>query len=262
MRPVDLIEFLEELAEASAEAIMPFFRSHFSITDKALGGQFDPVTEADRAAEMVIRARITERFPDHGILGEEFGSIHLDREFVWVVDPIDGTRSFLCGMPVWGTLIGLKHRGDAVLGLMHQPYIGEKFIGDGAKAWLKSRSGTRALATRTVAALDQAVLMTTSPSLFKGQRHDAYSRVEHAVKLARYGADCYAYAMLAGGFIDLVIESGLQPYDIVALIPIIEGAGGVITDWQGGSAVNGGDIVASANHRLHDQALRLLNSES
>jgi len=258
MRPVDLIDFLDDLATTSGAAILPFFRSHLAVVDKRLHGVFDPVTEADRAAELVIRNQIRERFPDHGILGEEFGGDRQDAEFVWVIDPIDGTRSFICGLPVWGTLIGLKRNGAPVLGVMHQPYTGEKFFGDGAKAWLRGPRGEVALETRALTDLSEATLMTTTPSLFTGARRAAYDRVEAQVKLARYGTDCYAYAMLAAGQIDLVIETGLQAYDIVALIPVIEGAGGVITTWDGGSAVDGGDVIASANHQIHEKALRLL----
>jgi len=258
MRPVDLVEFLDHLALVSGEAILPFFRNHFSVVDKNGKGVFDPVTEADRAAELVIRREIREHFPDHGILGEEFGGDRQDAEFVWVVDPIDGTRSFLCGLPVWGTLIGLKRNNAAVLGLMHQPYTRERFFGDGARAWMKGPFNERKLVSSTITDIASATLMTTTPALFKGAMRDSYDRIERSVKLARYGTDCYAYAMLASGHVDLVIETGLQAYDIVALIPIIEGAGGVITNWQGGSAIDGGDVVVAANHQLHEKALRLL----
>lgn len=258
MRPVDLVEFLEHLAHVSGEAILPFFRSHIAVSDKAGPGAFDPVTEADRAAELVIRREITAHFPTHGILGEEFGSTDTDAEFVWVIDPIDGTRAFLCGLPVWGTLIGLKRNNTPVLGLMSQPYTREIFAGDGAKAWMKGPTGERKLATRATTNLADAILMTTTPALFTGEKRMAYDRVEGDVKLARYGTDCYAYAMLAAGQIDLVIETGLQPYDIVALIPVIEGAGGVITTWDGKPATDGGDIIAAANRQLHEKALRRL----
>jgi histidinol phosphatase-like enzyme (inositol monophosphatase family) len=258
MRPIDLIEFLDHLALMSGEAILPFFRSHLAVSDKAGKGAFDPVTEADRAAELIIRREINRQFPEHGILGEEFGADGQDAEFVWVVDPIDGTRSFICGLPVWGTLIGLKRNNAAVLGMMHQPYTRERFFGDGAKAWLKGPSGERKLTARTTTDLAEATLMTTTPALFTGAKRAAYDRVEQGVKLARYGTDCYAYAMLASGHVDLVIETGLQPYDIVALIPIIEGAGGVITTWDGRPAVDGGDIIAAANHQLHEKAMKLL----
>lgn len=258
MRPVDLVDFLDHLAQASGEAILPFFRSHLAVSDKAGKGAFDPVTEADRAAELVIRREIKAHFPTHGILGEEFGSDDTGAEFVWVVDPIDGTRAFICGLPVWGTLIGLKRNDSPVLGVMHQPYTREKFFGDGAKAWFKGPLGDRRLMTRTTTDLSDATLMTTTPALFKDDKRAAYDRVEQQVKLARYGTDCYAYAMLAAGNVDLVIETGLQPYDIVALIPVIEGAGGVITTWDGGPATNGGDVIAAANRQLHEKALRLM----
>ncbi len=259
MRPVELVDFLEHLARVSSEAILPFFRSHFSVADKAPPGAFDPVTEADRAAELVIRREIRAHFPQHGILGEEFGSSDTDAEFVWVVDPIDGTRSFLCGLPVWGTLIGLKRNNVPVLGLMNQPYTREMFIGDGARAWLKGPSGERKLTTRTTTDLAEAIVMTTSPALFTADERAAYDRIERPAKLARYGTDCYAYAMLAAGQIDLVVEARLQPYDIVALIPVIEGAGGVVTNWQGRPASDGGNVIAAANRQLHEKALRLLN---
>lgn len=260
MRPIDLVAFLEELASASGEAILPFFRTHLAVSDKAGPGAFDPVTEADRAAEVVIRSLIRDRFPEHGILGEEFGGDREDAEFVWVIDPIDGTRSFLCGLPVWGTLVGLTRNGRAVLGMMHQPYTGERFFGDGGKAWMKGPHGDRALATRVTTDLHDAILMTTTPTLFQGDMRLAYDRLEQEVKLARYGTDCYAYAMLASGHVDLVVECGLKAYDIVALIPVIEGAGGVITTWDGKPATNGGDVVAAANRQMHEKALRRLHS--
>lgn len=257
MRPVDLTAFIETLARQSGEAILPFFRTTLSVQDKgrATGTVFDPVTEADRAAETVIRRRILETFPSHGILGEEFADERLDAEHVWVIDPIDGTRAFLCGLPVWGTLIGLMRHNRPVLGVMHQPYTGEMFLGDGAKAWVKGPRGTREMRVRGCETLADATLMTTDPRLFAGSERPAYEAVEKAVRLTRYGTDCYAYAMLAAGQVDLVIEAGLQPYDIVALIPIIEGAGGVVTTWDGQPAREGGRIVAAGSQALHAAAL-------
>lgn len=260
MRPVEMTAFMESLAQMSGEAILPFFRTRLTVQDKNATGVFDPVTEADRAAETVIRRRIKETFPSHGILGEEFEDENLDAEYVWVLDPIDGTRSFICGLPVWGTLIGLMRDNHPVMGLMHQPYTGEMFIGDGAQAYVKGPRGKRELQVRLCETLASAHLMTTDPRLFKGAEHEGYQRVEKAVKLARYGADCYAYAMLAAGQVDLVIETGLQPYDIVALIPIIEGAGGIVTNWDGKPARAGGQIIAAATPALHKAALELLHS--
>lgn len=258
MRPVDLSAFIEMLARQSGEAILPFFRTNLAVQDKgqsASGGVFDPVTEADRAAESVIRRRIHDAFPTHGILGEEFDDERLDAEYVWVIDPIDGTRAFLCGLPVWGTLIGLMRKGSPVMGVMHQPYTGELFFGDGGQSHVKGPRGIRDLQVRPCSALAEAVLMTTDPRLFKGGEHPAYLAIEQSVRLARYGTDCYAYAMLAAGHVDLVIETGLKPYDIVALIPIIEGAGGIVTTWDGAPAKDGGRIVAAATPELHAQAL-------
>lgn len=265
MRPVDLNAFIEQLARQSGEAILPFFRTALSVQDKGRSQRslvFDPVTEADRAAEVVIRRRIREAFPHHGILGEEFDDERLDAEHVWVIDPIDGTRAFLCGLPVWGTLIGLMRNRTPVLGVMHQPYTGELFIGDGQGSRVRGPRGERELRTRTCDLLADATLMTTDPRLFKGEESEAYRGIEDSVRLTRYGTDCYAYAMLAAGQVDLVIETGLKPYDIVALIPIIEGAGGVVTTWTGESAKDGGRIVAAGSKALHQAALERLSKVS
>jgi histidinol phosphatase-like enzyme (inositol monophosphatase family) len=258
MTPVDFSLFVDQLAELSGKVILPFFRAHFAQDDKGGHGVFDPVTEADRAAETVMRHLIGETFPAHGIIGEEFGNERADAEYVWVLDPIDGTRAFISGLPVWGTLIGLNRNGKPAFGMMHQPFTGERFSGDGTGARLRRGVDERALHTRVCDTLAQATLMTTSPALFTAQERPRYDAIERDVRLARYGCDCYAYAMLAMGQIDLVIESGLKPYDIVALIPIIEGAGGVVTNWTGGSAASGGQIVASGDARLHDEVLRRL----
>jgi histidinol phosphatase-like enzyme (inositol monophosphatase family) len=259
MGVIDLGGFMDELATVSGQAILPFFRAAFGTEDKAAGlGAFDPVTEADRAAEAAMRRLIREQFPDHGILGEEFGAEATDAEHVWVLDPIDGTRAFIAGLPLWGTLIGLTRAGTPVRGLMHQPFTGELFSGDGAAANWRGRTGERRLLTRRCESLDEAVLCTTSPKLFSEAERPAYEALEASVRLARYGTDCYAYCMLAAGHVDLVVEAGLQPYDIVALIPIIEGAGGVVTDWRGGPAAGGGRVVAAGDPRLHEAALARL----
>jgi myo-inositol-1(or 4)-monophosphatase len=254
----ELAAFLDRLADAAGKSIMPHFRAAASVEDKG-GGRFDPVTIADRAAEEAMRALINAELPDHGIIGEEFGSERADAEFVWVLDPIDGTRSFITGLPVWGTLIGLTRRGTPVLGMMAQPFTGERFAGDGRQAWYTGRNGARqALKTRPCARLADASLFTTTPALFRDGDRVAYDRVENAVRLPRYGVDCYGYCMVAAGHADIVVEVGLQPYDIVALIPIIEGAGGRVTNWQGGSAAKGGQVVATGDRRVHEQALAML----
>jgi histidinol phosphatase-like enzyme (inositol monophosphatase family) len=263
MAVVDFSQFVNELATVSGQAILPFFRTALIADDKGTAGVFDPVTEADRAGEAAMRHLIKRHFPTHGIVGEEFGSEDAEREYVWVLDPIDGTKAFMAGLPLWGTLIGLLRDGAPVYGLMHQPFTGERFSGDGAGSVYKGRQGERAvdrkLKTRRCAALADAVISTTSPRMFVGELLAAYERVEGETRIARYGCDCYAYCMLAAGHIDLVIEAGLKPYDIVALIPIIEGAGGIVTDWKGESAANGGSVCAAGDRRVHDAALELLN---
>ncbi|MEP7454317.1 histidinol-phosphatase [Phyllobacterium sp. SB3] len=252
------ITFLKRIAEVAAEQTLPRFRTGSLVDNKYQTG-FDPVTEADREAERAIRALINATFPEHGILGEEFGGENLDQPNIWVIDPIDGTRAFISGLPVWGTLAGLTVDGDAVAGLMSQPFTQELFMCDGDASWYEGPEGTRRLQTRKTSELADATLFTTTPALFKGTQREAYDRVESTVRLARYGTDCYAYAMLASGFVDLVIETGLHPYDIVALVPIIEKAGGVITTWDGGPAEKAGDIVAAATPDLHAKALAMLN---
>jgi myo-inositol-1(or 4)-monophosphatase len=260
MTAVDFEAFVDELATLSGTAIMPFFRTALGVEDKSGGAGFDPVTEADRAAEAAIRHRIRAVFPHHGVMGEEYGSERLDSEFVWVIDPIDGTKTFIAGMPGWGTLIGLLRNGQPCYGMMHQPFTRERFSGDGGSAKYRGHGGERALRVRSCARLADAVLYTTTPRLMPSRDRAIFATVEEAVRLSRYGGDCYAYCMLAAGFVDLVIETTLKPYDIVALIPIVEGAGGVITTWEGGPAQGGGRIVAAGDARVHKAALSILQA--
>ncbi len=250
-------EFFRRLAAAAAAETLPRFRQGGDVINKYQTG-FDPVTEADRAAEQAIRGIISAEFPDHGIVGEEYGTEREESRHQWVIDPIDGTRAFISGLPLWGTLVGLTVENIAVAGMMAQPFTGELYYADGNGARYEGPDGKRQLAVRNTVALADATLCTTSPFLFEGDRRAAYNRVEQTVRLPRYGTDCYAYCMLAAGNVDLVIESGLQPYDIVALIPIVEQAGGVITTWQGGRPEGGGDIIAAATPDLHAKALELL----
>jgi myo-inositol-1(or 4)-monophosphatase len=252
-------DFLDRLADAAAGAIMPHFRTRFAVEHKG-GDGFDPVTIADRAAEDAMRRLIAATHPNHGIVGEEFPPVRADAETVWVLDPIDGTRAFISGLPLWGVLIGLLSRRQPVLGMMAQPFTGERYAGDGTKAWYSGPGGPQKLMTRRCEKLADATLFTTSPFLFDAVELPAYQRVESGVRLTRYGCDCYGYAMLAAGHADIVVEAGLKPYDIVALIPLIEGAGGRVTTWDGGSAANGGRIVATGDARLHDEALLLLRT--
>lgn len=260
MTAVDFAAFVDELATLSGEAILPFFRTSLSVEDKSHGGRFDPVTAADRAAENAMRALIRRTFPEHGIIGEEFGGEFVDAEYVWALDPIDGTKSFISGMPAWGTLIALTRRGEPVFGMVHQPFIGERFSGDGGAARYRGPAGARELKVRACGGLAEAILYTTSPLLMNEADRECFRRVESGVRLSRYGGDCYAYCMLAAGHIDLIIETELKPHDVLALIPIIAGAGGRITTWEGGPAVYGGRVVATGDARVHQAALALLNA--
>ncbi|MBB5049635.1 myo-inositol-1(or 4)-monophosphatase [Rhodopseudomonas rhenobacensis] len=260
MTVIDFTAFIGRLATSSGETILPMFRTSLAIDNKSTPGhEFDPVTEADRAAEAVMRRMIKETFPQHGIVGEEFGSENQDAEYVWVLDPIDGTKSFIAGFPIWGTLIALLHRGTPVYGMMHQPFIGERFSGDSQSATYRGPSGARNLAVRRCALLQDATTYTTSPLLMNDADRAAYGRIESQVRLSRYGGDCYSYCMLAAGNLDLVIETELKPYDVAALIPIVTGAGGVITTWDGQPAQHGGRIIAAGDPRIHEAAMKILN---
>lgn len=250
--------FMRRVAAAAAAETLPRFRRSGAIDNKLAGGDFDPVTEADREAERAIRTLIAAEYPDHGILGEEFGGENVSSSHVWVIDPIDGTRAFISGLPVWGTLVGLTIHGEAVMGLMSQPFTGELFFADEGGSHYEGPGGARNLVTRKTRDLAEATLFTTTPALFKEQKRRVYDQLETRMRLCRYGTDCYAYCMVAAGHADLVVETGLQPYDIVALIPIIEKAGGVITTWDGGPAEQGGDILAAATPDLHQAAMEVL----
>jgi len=258
MTAIDFSAFVDELASVSGETILPFFRTALSVEDKGRPGSFDPVTAADHAAETAMRTLIRRTFPDHGIIGEEFGEERADAEYVWVLDPIDGTKSFISGMPAWGTLIALLRASEPVFGMMNQPFTRERFSGDGGGAHYRGPAGARDLRVRPCPDLADAVLFTTSPRLMNTDDREAFARVEQAVRLSRYGGDCYAYCMLAAGHVDLVIETELKPYDVLALVPIIIGAGGVITSWEGGSPNAGGRIVAAGDKRVHTAAMELL----
>jgi histidinol phosphatase-like enzyme (inositol monophosphatase family) len=249
--------FMRRIAEVAAAETLPRFRKPGAVANKLATG-FDPVTEADREAEQAVRRLIRAEFPGHGILGEEHGLENEASRDRWIIDPIDGTRAFISGLPLWGTLVGLTRDGDAVAGMMSQPFTGEFFFAADGMSSYDGPGGARRLSTRRTIDLAEATLCTTTPALFLGGRREIYDGLERRVRLARYGTDCYAYAMLAAGNIDLVVETSLQPYDIVALIPIIEMAGGVITNWKGGPAEAGGDIVAAATPELHATALELL----
>lgn len=257
----DLLALAHDLADRSRAVILPYFRKRLDVADKGGAFGFDPVTKADQAAERAIAKLIRARAPDHGLVGEEFGAERADAAYRWVVDPIDGTRSFIIGAPMWGTLIGLLHKGEPVLGVMDQPFTGERFWSGRRGAHMQGPTGKpRRIRTRTCAHIKDAVLMTTSPDLLKpGVETEAFLRVKRQARMTRYGGDCYAYCLLAAGFVDLVVEAGLNSYDVAALIPIVERAGGRMTTWSGDPAAQGGRILASGDPELHDKVLKLLN---
>lgn len=250
-------DFMRRIAAAAAAETLPRFRSQSAVSNKLATG-FDPVTEADREAERAIRAVIAAEFPGHGILGEEHGAENTGNSHVWVIDPIDGTRAFISGLPVWGTLVGLTVDGEAIAGLMSQPFTGELYYATEEGSFYEGPGGAGRLSTRATTKLSDATLFTTTPALFKGAQRAIYDRLEATVRLARYGTDCYAFAMVAAGHADIVADPGLQPYDIVGLIPIIERAGGVVTTFDGRPAEQGGDILAAATPELHAAAMAML----
>jgi myo-inositol-1(or 4)-monophosphatase len=255
----DRLTFAHGLADAARAVIRPYFRRRIDVTDKGPAGFFDPVTEADKRAEQVMRDRIAAAYPDDGILGEEFGHRAGDSGFVWILDPIDGTRAFIAGQPLWGTLIALEHSGVPVLGILDQPFLDERFTASAGVTELRNASSTQTLKTRRCAALGDAVICTTHPMLhFNEADRQRYWNVEKRCRLSRYGGDCYAYALVALGFVDLVIETDLKRWDIAPIIPIIEGAGGIVTDWEGRPMNEGGRVVAAGDVRVHAEALKIL----
>jgi inositol-phosphate phosphatase / L-galactose 1-phosphate phosphatase / histidinol-phosphatase len=254
---IDLDTFLAlalRLADAAGAAIRPHFRKPLAVLDKA---DLTPVTVADRAAEETMRALIEARFPEHGILGEEFGRVREDAEFVWTLDPIDGTKSFISGVPLFGTLIALTRGRRPILGVIDQPISRERWVGAAGRPTTLNGAAIRCRACPTLAA---ATLFATTPDMFKREDAASFARVSAAVKLTRFGADCYAYGLVAAGFVDLVLEASLKPYDFCAMVPIVEGAGGVATDWRGGSLdlASDGRILVAGDRRAHDAALALL----
>jgi inositol-phosphate phosphatase/L-galactose 1-phosphate phosphatase/histidinol-phosphatase len=248
------LAFARHLADAAGDAIRPYFRKPLAISDKA---DLTPVTAADRAAEETMRALIEARFPEHGILGEEFGRVREDAEFVWALDPIDGTKSFISGVPLFGTLVALTRGGRSILGVIDQPILRERWVGAVGRPTTLNGVAIRCRACPMLAA---ATLFATTPDMFDGQDAASFARVSAAVKLTRFGADCYAYGLVATGFVDLVLEASLKPYDFCAMVPIVEGAGGVATDWRGGSLhlASDGRILVAGDRRAHDAALALL----
>lgn len=244
------------LADEARILALRLFRTRLDVAIKA---DDSPVTLADREIEAALRRRLAAACPAHGIFGEEQGRQHLDAEYVWVIDPIDGTKSFITGSPLWGTLLALLHKGRPVLGMMDIPFTGERWW---ALAGGPARYQGEPARSSDCAALATARLYATSPDVFTGEDQARFARVSAAVALRRFGGDCYSYGLLASGHVDLVVEAGLQPYDYLALVNIIEGAGGVVSDWQGQPLGLGSDgrVVAAATPALHAEALALLGA--
>jgi len=254
----ELIATAHALADAARPVTLLHFRSSSLEADNKISGGFDPVTVADRASEMAMRDILAIRRPDDGILGEEFGSRTGTSGLTWVLDPIDGTRGYISGTPTWGVLVSVIADDAPLFGLIDQPYIGERFAGGFGVRSVTGPHGTRKLATRPNIALADAIIFTTFPEVGTVTEGAAFKAISSRAKLTRYGMDCYAYALLAAGQIDLVVEAGLKPYDIQAPIAVIEAAGGVITDWNGGPAHDGGRVVAAGSRALHSTALQIL----
>jgi myo-inositol-1(or 4)-monophosphatase len=254
------LAFAQTLADASGEIIRPYFRKRIEIADKG-SGAFDPVTEADRRAEEIIRVRIEKTYPDDAILGEEYGEKEGTSGYRWTLDPIDGTRAFIVGITLWGTLIALEYQGKPVLGILDQPVLYERFTGVLGKTHLKTPEATVAMKVRPCANLAEAVVTTTHPfAYFTPEEIVLFDRLAKTSRMSRFHGDCYSYGLLAMGFIDVVAEAGLKPWDTAALIPIVEGAGGIITDWNGASLTGGGRVLAAGDARVHAEAVKLLRT--
>jgi histidinol phosphatase-like enzyme (inositol monophosphatase family) len=256
-----LVSVAHALADAARPETLRYFRTALDTDDKsAPGARFDPVTAADRASEAAMRAILAERRPDDAILGEEFGHAAGTTGLTWVLDPIDGTRGYISGTPTWGVLISVTDATGPIFGIIDQPYIGERFEGGFGRALLTGPQGTKALAVRKGRSLTEATLLSTFPEVGTPAEMAAFRRVAAKVRLTRYGMDCYGYALLAAGQVDLVIEAGLHAYDVHAPIAVIAAAGGIVTNWQGGPAQDGGQIIAAATPDLHAAALALLGA--
>lgn len=256
-----LIDTAHRMADAAGAAILPYFRSAGLAVGNKLATGFDPVTAADQASERAMLAVLDRMRPQDAVLGEEYGNRAGTSGLTWVVDPIDGTRSFLSGTPVWGVLVALCDRDGPLFGLIDQPFTGERFAGGfGLAEWTRGAE-RRALATRTTADLAQAILFSTFPEVGSPDEGRAFHALSRQCRLTRYGMDCYAYALLAMGQVDLVVEAGLHAFDVAAPIAVIQAAGGVVTDWTGRPAHQGGRILAAANPMLHAAALDVLSRE-
>lgn len=255
----DLISVAHALADAARGATLAHFRSAGLTADTKEAARFDPVTVADRLSEERMRAILAERRPQDAILGEEYGAQPGTSGLTWVLDPIDGTRSYLCGTPTWGVLISVADENGPIFGIIDQPYIGERFEGGFGLARMAGPQWQRPLQVRAARPLADCIIMSTFPEVGTAEEGAAFHRLAQQCRLTRYGTDCYAYALLAAGHIDLVVEAGLQPYDVQAPIAVIEAAGGVMTGWTGAPAHQGGRVLAASSPEVHAAALAILN---
>ncbi len=251
----ELTQFALELADASAKVILPQFRKNIAINIKA-GEVWDPVTDADRSAERIIREMIEASYPDHTIVGEEYGTKTGTSPYTWVLDPIDGTRAFVIGMPTWVTLIGLYRDGQPLLGVMNQPFVGERFYGNPEGAWHQHQGHTHSIHVRPPVKLSNASVGTTAPQLYKG--HEGFAKLQKAVTTIRFGGDAYFFSLVAAGHLDIAMDPGLQIYDIAALIPIIKGAGGVVGTWTDNEPILGGNVMFASSQSLLNEALEMM----
>lgn len=258
----ELTAFALALAEASAREILPHFRRNIDIDVKS-GAVWDPVTEADRAGERVMRAMIEKNYPEHGIVGEEYGTKLGRSGMTWILDPVDGTRAFICGMPTWTTLIGLTRDNDALIGVMNQPFVGETFYGNPEGAFHARGGETQKLKVRAARPISDAILTTTAPELYRTPHEKSVlARLSAAARLTRYGGDAYFFCLLAAGHIDIAMDARMETYDIAPLIPIIRGAGGVVSTWSGGSATGGGNVISATAPELLEEALALMGADA
>lgn len=259
--------FLDFAVEACCEAgdiAMKYFRSDMEVVNKSHSTDyFDPVTPADKEIEAFLRHKINDLFPEHSIVGEEGGLTSGEASYTWYIDPIDGTRGFATGSPMWGILVGLMNGDDCVIGVMHQPFMQETYAGSKCGAFLLRENSRRGLQSSKVKHIADATMCCTHHLMFdSGQDMDIFHHLVNSCRFSRFGTDCYGYAQLSMGLMDFVFESNLATYDIIPLIPLVEGAGGVITDWQGGPVNQDGKVLASATPELHKEILDLIQSKS
>lgn len=258
-----LLDFAIDIVTEAGDIALQYFRADITVMNKSQGTRFDPVTKADQEIEAYLRDKIAINYPGHSIIGEEYSARQGKDKCTWIIDPIDGTRGFVAGSPMWGILLGLMIEEKCVIGLMHQPFVKDTFVGSDAGAFLIRENNKKEIKTSDKKHISESILCSTHPSMFhtEGERQ-TFQRFVDATRFSRLGTDCYGYSLLAAGFIDIVVEGHLQSYDIMPLIQIVEAAGGIVTTWDGNTVENGGNIIASANDELHEQVLELIKLQT